>query len=121
MTTAEKMRFFQENADARKATAIENNSFYGENLVKAQKIGEAKSLKPASPRRDLIDLGEMDYLGAKTPADSTAFDAGLGVTGAAKPGITLHPFYEKGEDSAIEYKGKRLDKEKKAREGRYNK
>jgi hypothetical protein len=36
MTTADKMRFFQENADARKAAAIENNSFYGENIPQAQ-------------------------------------------------------------------------------------
>ena len=112
MTTADKMRFFQENADARKATAIENNSFYGENLVKAQK---------GIPRRDLINLGEKDYLNAKTSTDSTALDAGLGVPGAGKPGVTINPFYKMGEDSAEEYEGTRLDKEIEARKGRYNK
>jgi len=117
MTTADKMRFFQENADARKAAAIENNSFYGENLTKAQ---FGKSLKPA-PRRDLINLGEKDYLNAKTSGDSTALDAGLGVPGAGKMGITIHPFYKKGEASAKEYEGTRLDKEIEARKGRYNK
>jgi hypothetical protein len=114
MTTADKMAYFRMAGEAKKARAIGDNSMYGENLPEAQKLGETKSI-----RRDLINPGEMDYLNARTSSDSTAFDAGLGVPGAAKPGVTMNPFYKKGENSAKEYKGNILDEEIKDRGVRY--
>jgi hypothetical protein len=83
MTTAEKMQYFRENADARKAKAIGDNSMYGENIPQAQ-----ESLK-------------MDYHGAKTAADSNAVRHAYDVNnpgsfpGTAKPGVTENTFYKK--------------------------
>ena len=72
MTTAEKMRFFQENADARKAEAIENNSFYGENLPQAQKSTNtdvnASLNKKSDPNAHLKNKAYLDYKDAQDPS-----------------------------------------------------
>jgi len=70
MTTAEKMRFFQENADARKAAAIENNSFYGENIPQAQEsLKMDKSLRSKSdPNAHLKNKAYLDYQDAQDPS-----------------------------------------------------